>query len=249
MTDSTYDPKKVFFNRLEEEGLTDKLADTAIRSTRSNLPRQIVKLIERGGCSEPKEIDSALACNILESNAHPYEELLTYFGIEPTKSHMRLFAKVPTTASLLEELKDDCILVPYVPMSIIELRKKAPELFYSLNPVWWYDNERFANKREKAGWHLLYKTEIPGSTEDEWENIIPANCMIPSPTILSFGIILHRITRGKSLFPDVYVRCDAQDSRGIPVRLGHTSDGLLGFVNRWGGRRGSVVGVAREYKL
>lgn len=243
LLDSTKDR---FIDVLEDAGLDEHLANTVATSS-NDLSGRIVRLIQQDASATSG--DHGRAREIMGANFHAIDQVIQHLKISPTKSQLRSLEAIPAATELLEELKDQCILVPYFPLSIVELRKLAGrELFYSLSPTWWYDTEKFANKRYGAGWHLIYKTEIPGSHDEDWEHQIPDHCTIPNSTVLAYAITLHRMVTGEALFPDIYVRCSDVDSRGIPVRLGHSSDGL-GFVNRWGGRRGSVVGVAYERKL
>jgi hypothetical protein len=243
LLDSTRDR---FIDALEDAGLDEHLANTVATSS-NDLSRKIVRLIQ--GDAFETSAAHGRAAEIMGANFHGIDQVIQHLKTSPTKSQLRSLEAIPAPTELLEELKDQCILVPYFPVSIVELRERVGrELFYSLAPTWWYDTEKFANKRHSAGWHLIYKTEIPGSTDEEWEQKIPDHCAIPNSTVLAYAITLHRIVTGEALFPDIYVRCSDVDSRGIPVRLGHSSDGL-GFVNRWGGRRGSVVGVPYEREL
>jgi hypothetical protein len=190
------------------------------------------------------------AREIMGRNMFGVEEATKHFGVQPSKKDLADLATIPYSETVLTSCKDSHILVAVFPLSLLDVRKKAPtELFYTQD---WYDNETFAKDKGGARWYLLRKTPVEQSTSKTWEEqqrLLGKDEETPTVRVVVYTMIGHFLATGERLFEKLYVRCSDVDSLGLRVGVGDfAADGLL-VGDRWDGSRRDDLGVASARKF
>src|SRR5439155_1937245 len=105
------------------------------------------------------------ARGIMGANIFGVEEAAASFGISPSAKEMVALAEVPFSEETLEACKDSHVLIPVLPISLLDIRAscKGTGLFYDQD---WYDNRAFAKEHGEAGWQLIRKTPVAGSLSE-----------------------------------------------------------------------------------
>lgn len=186
---------------------------------------------------------------IMGRNFFGIEEAIRHFGVKPTEEQLKALENIPFSEVTLNECKDTHILVADFGLSVLDVRKKANQLFPKQQN--WYKNEKFANDRGTPCWHLVRKTPVEGSFSkscEEQKALLGQNDEVPAARIVVYTTIGHFLATGKRLFEKCYVRTSDVDSDGSRVRVGYFGSGGLvvsnGRDDNWVGSIG--LGSARK---
>lgn len=228
------------------------------------LPEEIVAMLNQPEPSSAQLIMTQQhAREIMGVNFFGIEEANKYFGVKPTMPQLAALANIPFSIEVIMGCKDTHILAAVFPLSILDIREKAPQDFYNQD---WYDEEAFAADKGEIGWHLVRKTPVPDSTSKTWEqqqSLLGHDDETPTAQVLSYTIIGHFLATsrpagqaGERLFENAYVRTSSVGSDGDHVYLGYfDSRGLhvlnsrgLHILNYFVGHRFVLLGVASERK-
>ena len=195
------------------------------------------------------------AREIMGKNYLGIEEVVRQFGAAYTEEQLALLAEIPFSEVVLEKCKDTHILVAGFPMTILDVRAKAPnkkpKTFYSYKDAW-YNNQSFAkDEKLEVRWYLIRKEAVVGSTSKNFDDqkALLSECEeVPRACELVYAVVLYFLVTGERLFPNLYVRTMSLDSDGIRVVVGYFgSDGL--FVGSfWDDVRYVLLGVASARK-
>lgn len=199
-------------------------------------------------------IDERVAQQIMGHNFLGLDAVITKFGVHMTEQELLNYPEIPWSEDELNEVRDTHLLVAGYPLTIVEIRAKAPrtpKTFYRYEDGW-YNNQRFATEeRVGLGWHLIRKDIVPNSTRKTWseqQKLISPNEEVPGACDFVYAIVLYYLVTGGRLFPSVYARCSSVDSGGSHVYVGcFDADGLR-VHSRWDGHRRGSVGVASAWK-
>lgn len=231
--------------------------------------RSIQKLLEQTGGSTVLPDEVARQLNTPEpiptpvqpSTSHQHAHAImgtNFFGIEEATKHFRVnpspeqritLAEIPFSPEVLEACKGTHILAAVFPLSILDIREKAPQGFSSKN---WYNAEAFAADKGEIGWYLVRKTPVPRSTSKIWEKqqtLLSQDDEVPTAQVMTYMIIGHYLATGKRLFAKVYVRTSSLDSDGYRVSVGgFGSRGLDVSLFSFDDHRYGFLGVASARK-
>jgi hypothetical protein len=234
-------------NKLEAAGLISNLAQRVIASKDNDLAKKVVRLIANGGF-EPSDSQKR-ASEIMGRNFFGVEEAILHFGVNPSKQQLAYLAEVSWSEEVLATCKDTHVLIAVFPMSILDIRGKATDKFYTQD---WYNKQVFAKYKGDVGWQLVRKTPIDNSTSKTWSEqqaLLSQDEETPSAQVMVYTIIGHFLATGERLFESVYVSTSSLDLDVYRVIVGvFDSCGLN--VDRWIGddRNGGVgLSVARKF--
>jgi len=107
--------------------------------------------------------------------------------------------------------------------SINELREMYPDFFWEKGGGAWYQQEDFANLKEKPCMRTILAELLEGSLNKTWkeqQKLIPEDCEIPLARQVMIMCLLHFLKTGEYLLKDVYVRCRDLSSDGSLLRFG-----------------------------
>jgi hypothetical protein len=188
--------------------------------------RRIARFMQAGGYNP--STDQKRAREIMGENYLGPEDVMKHFNVSFTDIELAQLREIPFTESTLEACKKTHILFAGYPLSILEIRGKAKNLFYDQD---WYDNENFA-KKEKVNlqWHLIRKDEMPSSTSKTWQqqqSLLTANEITPRACEVIYMVMLDCLVTGKRLLAIMYVRCSDLASDGHRVIVGLFDSGGL----------------------
>jgi hypothetical protein len=179
------------------------------------------------------------------------EETMRHFNAAFTQEELATLAEIPFSETELEECKNTHLLVCGYPMTILEIRAKAPskkpkKTFYSYKDAW-YNTQAFATN-EKVGlrWYLIRKTAIENSfskTFDDQKRLLGANDEVPRACELVYAVVLYFMVTGERLFETAYVRCIDLTSDGYRVNVGNFDSDGLSVNNYWDVNRGGSFGA------
>lgn len=173
------------------------------------------------------------ACEIMGKNFLGVEEVMTHFGVRPTPAQLRQLAAISFPESVLLACKDTHLLVAGFPMTILDVRTKAPKdpkTFYSYDDAR-YNTQKFATKEGvEVRWHLIRKTPVANSTSQTFADqqvLLAQEDEVPKACVVVYGVVLYYLVTRERLFSGVYVRCIDVGSDGDRVGVGlFDSDGL-----------------------
>ena len=195
------------------------------------------------------------AREIMGKNCLGIEEAVRHFGATFTDEQLASLAEIPFSEAVLEECKNTHVLVAGFPMSILNIRAKAPskkpKTFYSYKDAW-YNTQAFAkDEKVEVRWYLIRKEAVAGSTSKtygEQTAMLSAHEEVPRACELVYAVVLYFMATGERLFPSIYVRTVSLDSDGSRVYVGYfDSDGLLVNGN-WVDYRYDDVAVSSSRK-
>lgn len=161
------------------------------------------------------------ARTIMGVNFFGIEETIQHFGVIPTEQQLAALAVIPFDEATLEAYKDIHALVAVLPLSILDMRQKAPRAFYNQG---WYTAEAFAADKGETGWQLVSQTPVPDSmakTWDEQQALLSTDEETPSAQVMVTAIIGHFLATGKRLFEREYVRTSSLGSGGHRIHVGN----------------------------
>ena len=145
------------------------------------------------------------------------------FGVTYTPEQRVALEKVPFSADVLTACAETHILVPGFPLSLLGVRAKHANLFYTKTGGW-YANQAFATDIQvSSSWHLLRMEPVPesfGKTWDEQTKLLLSDEEIPSSALVTFATMLHFGATKQRLFERCYVRTSDIDSDGHRLFVG-----------------------------
>jgi hypothetical protein len=192
------------------------------------------------------------AKDIMGDNCILPEEVEKHLRVEYSEKELESLSAVPWSEETLESLKDTHILLPGHPLSILEIREKAPKkTFYSYGDAW-YNDQPFAMKEKvELRWYLIRKDIQPNSTSKTYQEqlaTLSRDEENPRAVEMVYAMTLYWLARKEKLFTDYWARCRDLDSDGSRVFVSFFDGGL--YVNYdWGDSRYDYVGVASSRKF
>jgi hypothetical protein len=196
------------------------------------------------------------AREIMGRNFLGVEEAMRHYGEQFTEEQLAALAEVPFSEAVLEECKNTHVLVAGFPISILDIRAKAPnkkpKTFYSYKDAR-YNNQAFAtNEKVNVRWYLVRKEAVADSTYktyDKQKALLSEHEEVPRACELVYAVVLYFLAADERLFPNIYVRCSDVSSGGDRVYVGYfDSDGLR--VGYWGDyHHYDYIGLAASRKF
>lgn len=193
---------------------------------------EVARLLKLGERVEMVESTASQkrAYEIMGKNVFCINEAIDHFGVNPTRQQLAVLAEIPFSEAVLEELKDNHILVAFFPFSIIDIRNNIEQKLFCSYKNAWYNNQSFAKTCGEVSWQLIRKTIVPGSTSKNWRKqqiLLGKDDEVPSAREIVYTIIGYYLATGERLFKDTHVRTASVDSNGCRVYIGpFTSNGL-----------------------
>jgi hypothetical protein len=195
------------------------------------------------------------AREIMGKNFLGVEEVMTHYKVMPTVEQLDALAEIPFSETELEECKDTHLLVAGFPMTILDVRAKAPskkpKTFYSYKDAW-YNTQAFATD-EKVGlrWYLIRKTAVDSSFSKLFDNqkrLLGPKDEVPRACELVYAVVLYFMATGERLFSNTYVRTITLDADGYRVNVGYFVSGGLYVCRRWDAYPYGYVGLSSARK-
>jgi len=213
----------------------------------NELAQRVVAFIRRGGYDA--STDQKLARAILGSSFIGPEDVTELMKVEFSAKQLTQLESIPFTEATLREVRDTHVLVAGFPLSILDIRKKVPHLFYT-SEGGWFASEAFARKKVRLAWHLVRRDVVPGSTSKTFQEqtaLLGSNDFVPRASEMTYAAILGLMATGKRIPENVYGRCEDIDSYGYRVYVGFDSGGFS--VSSYGDDgRFSHIGLAAARK-
>lgn len=233
--------------KLEAAGLTEELAQRIIQSKDNTLAKKVIGYVARNGYDP--STSQKRAKEIMGASYLGPEDVMKHFGVSFTDKELVQLREIPFTEAELEACKETHILFVGYPLSILDIRNKVANLFYSQD---WYDKESIA-KKEKVNlqWYLIRKDEVPNSTSKTWQEqqaLLTNDETTPRACEVIFMVMLTFLATGIRLFEKVYVRCSDVSSHGDRVNVGTFDSKGLNVYSWSDDHRDDVVGVAASRK-
>jgi hypothetical protein len=174
------------------------------------------------------------ARDIMGKNFFGVEEGMMHFSIDPTERELAALATIPFAPETLTACKDTHLLVAIFQLSVNDIMAKTSswktEMFRDRGVNSWARKQRFAEREGGAGWWLVRKTPLPGSsgkTFEEQQGTFPGEEVIPFARVLLYAIFGYCLKTKEHLFETQYVRCADLCSRsGEHVYVGGFGDGI-----------------------
>ena len=202
------------------------------------------------------------AREIMGKNFLGIEEAIRHYSAAYTEEQLAALAEIRDedgniiTEAELEECKNTHLLVAGFPMTIVDIRKKAPskkpEKAFSSYKNARYNTQAFATE-EMVGlcWHLIRKTAAGGSFSKIYQNqtaLLGPKDYVPRACDLVYAVILYFMVTGERLFANGYVRTATLDSVGLRVSVGFFGAGGLYVYCYWGDDPDGGVGLSSARK-
>ena len=202
------------------------------------------------------------AREIMGKNFLGIEETIRHYSAAYTEEQIAALAEIRDedgniiTEAELEECKNTHLLVAGFPMTIVDIRKKAPskkpkKTFYSYKDSR-YNTQAFAtDELVELRWHLIRKTEVSNSRSTAFETqkqLLGSNEYVPRACDLVYAIVLYFMVTGERLFANGYVRTITIFSDGSRVSVGGFDSDGLGVGCSGGGDAVGGFGLASARK-
>lgn len=247
-----------FIGALEAEGLTPAHAESV--ASNPHTAEDIVALLEGKATlcfnelptASPKSNTTCLAQAkaIMQQNYHDPAKWASKCKFRLSKAHKEIFSTVPTDESVLWHYSQQSLLIPILPLSIMQLHTRHNALFFSKDDPW-FATELFANEKPEAGWMLFSIDIISNSTSKTFaqqEAMLSEGESIATAAQLCQALICHAVLIGERLMSTIYARTNSIDSSGRRVNLGRFGEDGLG-VGHWRSSASSDVGLSSSRKL
>jgi hypothetical protein len=196
------------------------------------------------------------AREVMGENFLGIEEAMLCFDAAFTPEELATLAEIQFSEAELEECKNTNLLVCGYPMTVLDIRAKAPNkkpknTFYSYKDAR-YETQTFATN-EKVGlrWHLIRKTAVENSfskTFKDQKPLLSVNDEVPRACELVYAVVLYFMVAGERLFENVYVRCVDLTSDGSRVGVGGFGSGGLNVCDHWDVNRSAYIGLSSARK-
>ena len=215
--------------------------------------QQVVNFVNGGNPAEGGTTTPEIASQIMGDNFHGIDALKRHLGVELSAEFKKLFLNVPFSAEVLQACRETHVLVACGPLSLMDVWQAQTGLFYAKSELWYGgSSEQFAQRQVKAGWQLVRKNPVPGSTNKTWDEqngLLGTDEQVPSASVLAQAILIHYLETGKRLFGQIYVRVSDVDSDGGRVYVGGFDEDGLYDNGYWGDDRSSIFGLSSSRKF
>lgn len=179
-----------------------------------------------------------------KSPCYTLEDVERAFGVTYTPVQRIALENIPFSEVVLKACVGTHMLFPGFPLSLLDIREKCKEHFYTKTGGW-YSGEPFAkNMQVRPSWHLLRMEQVPDSlrkTWDEQKQLLLSDEEVPSSALVAYATMLHFGASKQRLFERCYVRTSDVDSGGGRVYVGFFDDDGFGV-------RGGSLGLASARK-
>ncbi len=136
--------------------------------------------------------------------AYSIGQVASVFGDVCVKQQLLM----PFTQDTLTRCAQSHLLIPGVPLSILEMRERRTDLFSRHD---WYTRERhdFSKRPLECRWYLLRIGAVPDSAGKPWNEqvslLAPGEVVAPAELVI-LGMTLHQVLSRKCIFGGSYVR-------------------------------------------
>jgi len=189
-------------------------------------------------CRNPKDYTIlGRAKKIMGKNMLTLPNVEWHFDVRFTEAEEDRLYRIPWSEEVLEECKYTHILFPGYPLTILDIRDKAPKVFAHSYECAWYNNQDFARKEKvNLRWYLIRKESLEGFFESysKQKNLLKKNEEIPRAVEVIYMTALYYLANNVRLFENYYVRCPNFHPRDYCIYVGDfdRDDGL--YVANWG---------------
>ncbi|MFH0814610.1 MAG: hypothetical protein V1902_00745 [Candidatus Falkowbacteria bacterium] len=199
-----------------------------------------------------------IAAEILGKNFINAAEIETAFGMKYTAEQLAILAATMPPEKVLREMAaNEYMLVAGPPqaMSMLDVRAKKPELFYSKADDGWYCKQEQTFARDDKvgeGWLALRKKVVPNSTDKTWgeqQKLLSAEERVPNAAEVAWGVIAYKAVRDEFLLPTMYARTSSVSALGVHVLIGYFDAAGLHVYYYWYDDRDDGLGLAGARKF
>lgn len=223
------DPGKVIsrasecMRRLMDAGLTYDDLQEPINSL--GMRKRLVQFWRLGGY--PPTTSQRRARKIMDRNFIDTTDVALHYGVHYSEEELDRLYEIPYSEKILMKCKDDFILAPGYPLSILDIQRSVPKELFTLaipSAKPFYYDEVFA-KAEKVDlrWYLISREGFSESFNKPWEKqitILVENEEAPRACEVVYISALYRLARLGYLFINSFVRCRDVSSKGSHVIVG-----------------------------
>lgn len=238
------DPVKVIgrasecMRRLMEAGLTYDDLQKPINSLW--MRKRLVQFWRLGGY--PPITSQKRARKIMGRHFIDTADVAIHYGIHYSEEELDGLYEIPYSEKILMECKDDFILVPGYPLSILDIQRVVFQKLFTLaipSAKPFYYDEGFA-KIEKVDlrWYLISREGFSESLDKPWIEqlgILSDDEEAPRACEVVYVSILYRLARLEHLFINSFVRCRDVSSKGSHVIVGTTGNHQIHIGNYFEG--------------
>ena len=192
--------------KLETAGLNDEFIQCVIDSKDNRLAKEIIRSIQNSRLKPTASQQRAF--EIMGSNFFGISDAIKHFCVDLANQQIAELSKIPYSEKTLKELKNTHILMLVLPLSIMEMWHKNPELFPSITSMPYRDSS-FAWESGSLRWYLIRKTAAPHSKSKTWEDqlsFLNNNDEVPTARVMVYSMIGRYLATGEHLFKRVYAR-------------------------------------------
>ncbi len=204
-------------------------------------------------CENAGRTSQARAARIMRTNYFDIPDVTESFGIEFSRDDLMALSDIPFSEETLRSRADSHILFPGYPLSIAEIRERAPQLFF-YDPKEALPNDPEFCQREKVDlrWYLISqeigKHFFGKSYEEQAACFIPETER-PRAAEVVYLAILYQLIHGKRLWENGYAWCSDISFSGGRGYVGYsTSDWGLEIRDWTPNEGGQMLGALTSIK-
>jgi hypothetical protein len=174
------------------------------------------------------------------------------FGVAYTPEQRTALENIPFSEEVLSACVGTHVLFPGYQLSLLQVREKHADLFYSKTGGWYAPQTFAKDVQVRPSWHLLRMEPMPGSFSKTWDEqcrLLLQDEEVPSAATVAFATMLHFKASGQRLFERCYVRTSDVASVGYRVVVGGFDAGGFLVNSDWDGLRYDALGVSSARKF
>lgn len=212
---------------------------------------KIIRAMSNGGYG--LSVKESTAREIMGTNFFSVADVSRYFGIRPTTQDVAVFKEVIFSKEVLQSCKDTHLLLPVLPLSILDMKKITQKKYegeniFAQNSSYDYVSKKFANQKCESGWQLIRKDpfENPGKRGFHLSvntDGIPEDEELAPVELVIYTMICHFLCRKENLFT-MGVHCVAN---GVSTHIytGKSERGIYIDELGFGGRDAALCTVKK----
>lgn len=199
-----------------------------------------------GSFSQAKELLGA-------SPTYTLADVERVFGVTYTTEQKSALENVPFSDEVLTSCVGTHMLLPGYPLSLLDIREKFADLFYTKTGGWYAEvEETFSRETVPIRWHLLRMEPVPGSFSKNWDEqkqLLLSDEEVPSSSLVAYATMLHFGATKQRLFERTCVRVSDKNADGYRVRVGRFGAGGLCVPYYCDDSRRAFLGLSSSRKF
>lgn len=177
------------------------------------------------------------AAAIMGDNFHDLDAQERQFRIRFSSKVHEIFSTVPFSSEVLQACAETHVLIACASFSLMDLYQYCLFSSKSVQFCSWWRSGMTPRVRVKSGWQLVRKYPVTGSANKTWveqNQLLGADELVPSASVLAQAILIHRWETGEWILREIECRTSDVAYPGCHVVVGYFDmEGLVTNRRAW----------------